>query len=109
AQSAHNSYQLNPHFGAAYGFEFLPGTLEPFLSLDLSFNFEQKFKEHGAGTLNMQQKGHTASMLRTEAGLNGYTTYEFIRGIFIARMKLSYVNKQAMHTGHLTTAIVGAG
>ena len=113
ATSNHNAYQGDPHLGLGYDFNVLSDQntkiiLEPFTTLDWAYVFENGFKEHGAGILNMQQSGRFSSILRTEAGLNNYVSHTFeSQSTFIFRLKLSYINEAQFHVGLMTANLVG--
>jgi uncharacterized protein with beta-barrel porin domain len=109
AHSKTHGWQVVPHMMLGYDIETCWSTFEPFAQIDWAVNFEHAFKEYGAGVLNMSQKAHTSSLLRSEVGLAAFQTHTACNGgLFVIREKLSYVNKKPFHSGRVTAAIVGA-
>ncbi len=114
ARSDTNGWQLAPHFEVGYdaiwlnccGVEWFG--LEPFLMADWVANWEKGFKEHGAGLLNMGQKGRFASLVRGETGLRIHETAIFDWGRMIFTEKVSYAYQKAFHTGTITAFLVGS-
>ncbi len=110
ATSSHNGWQLTPHLGLGYDATFGSwGGIEPFVSLDWVINWEEKLKEHGAAPLNMEQKGKTSSMLRSEVGVYTYQQFQGDFGRIVLREGASYVNKKPFNVGKITAALVVAG
>jgi uncharacterized protein with beta-barrel porin domain len=110
ARSKTDGWQAIPHLEMGYDFFFGWIGVEPYASFDWAVNFEKGFTEKGAEPLNMTQKAHTSSLLRSEAGLACYQTRKFSNGgVFIAKEYLSYVNQTPCGgNGHVSAAIVGA-
>jgi outer membrane autotransporter protein len=107
AKSSHWGIQAVPHAAAGYDFNFDWGTLEPFVSMDCDFLFQQAFSEHGAGALNMHQRSSWAALLRSEIGLHAYEVWNTRVGDFVLRETLSYVNKEPFHVGYIQANILG--
>ncbi len=113
ARSTTTGWQLAPHFEVGYdGWQYKRCYgpwygFEPFLMADWVANWEKGFKEHGAETLNMGQKGRFCSLFRGETGfrLNQIAKFDWGRIVFLE--KLSYAYQKAFHTGTITTFIVG--
>lgn len=108
AKSMHNAFQFDPHFSVGYDWYSEKGTLEPFIALDWANSFESSYTEYNAAPYNMKIHSRYSSMLKSEAGLNGYYTHENEKGAFITRGKLSYINKKPFHTGRIIASIAGA-
>ena len=102
-------WQLMPHLEVGCEEEGDWGTAEPFISLDWANNFDQGFMEHGAGALDMIQKSHYTSMLKSEVGLRFYECMECenLGFRYIFKEKLSYINKAIFGAGKVTAAIPG--
>lgn len=107
AKSKIYGWQFTPHLGLGYDAEMSWGGIEPFAAVDWAINWERKFQEHGAGSLNMREKSHTSSMLRSEGGLRFFETWEWDWGYILLKEKLSYVNMTPFGSGKVTAAIVG--
>jgi len=104
AKSDHNAWQLVPHIGGGYDFNFSWGALEPFATFDAAALFQQGYSEHGADVLNMRVKSSTSWLLRSEAGLNAYQVIHWASSYLIFREKLSYVNLAPYGIGRLANA-----
>ncbi len=102
-------WQIVPHFLFGYDYKASKCTLEPFVQFDWAVNFERSFKEKGAGVLNMHQKAHNSSLLRSEIGLSCFQMHVGSKdNHLVVREQLSYVNKKMFKTGQVQAAIVGA-
>lgn len=114
ARSDTHGWQVAPHFEVGYdGFWIENGRLdwfgiEPFLMADWVANWEKGFHEHGAGDLNMGQKGRFCSLIRTETGVRFHQITEYDWGRLVFREKTSYAYQKAFKTGKLTAFLVGA-
>lgn len=84
-------------------------SVEPFMSGDWVGNWEKAFQEHGAGDLNMGQKGRFACLLRTEGGLRLHEMVCRESGSkLIFSEKGSYAYQKAFKTGQITAFLVGS-
>ncbi len=109
ASATIHSWQLVPHFGFGVSSKkYCWGNFEPFAQFDCAVNWQQSFKEHGAGFFDMSQKARTSELLRSEAGFRFYESRETCWGAWMIMEKISYVNLQTFNTGDVTSAIVGA-
>ncbi len=108
ARSSHHGWQITPSISAGYDFSCKWAVLEPFASLDVVVNFEQKFAEKKASPFNMEYSRNTSELLRFEAGVNVYGIWERNWGSCIVRETLSYVLRKPYHVGTVNAAIVGA-
>jgi Autotransporter beta-domain len=112
ALSSTNGWQLTPHLEIGYDYKndcwhsWL--CIEPFTIIDWVANWEQGFHEHGAGKLNMGQKGRFCSLLRNEWGVRFYETLSYDWGTVTFREKGSYAYQKAFHTGTLTAFLIGS-
>ena len=52
-------------------------TFEPFGLIDYNYFNRKGFKEHGANSLDLKVRDHTQNMLRSEAGLKAYRTWDW--------------------------------
>ena len=108
ARSSYNSFQGDAHLSSGYYFSFLPGILEPFISVDWACNRDSAYNEQSASPFNMNRSRHFSSALRSEAGLNGYYTRDQSWGTFFLRGKASYVNLIPFQVGQVTAFLTGA-
>jgi hypothetical protein len=82
---------------------------EPFIMGDWVGNWEQAFREHGAGSFNMGQNGRFCSLLRGETGFRLHEIASLESGArFVFREKFSYVYQKAFKTGAITAYLVGS-
>jgi hypothetical protein len=81
--------------------------LEPFASVDVVVNFEQKFVEKKASPFNMNYPHNSSELLRFEAGINAYEIWERCWGSCIVKETLSYVLRKPYHVGTVNSTIVG--
>ena len=108
ARSSYNSFQGDAHLSSGYYYSFLPGILEPFISVDWACNRDSAYNEQGASPFNMNRSRHFSSALRSEAGLNGYYTRDRSWGTFFLRGKASYINLIPFQVGQVTAFLTGA-
>jgi uncharacterized protein with beta-barrel porin domain len=114
AKSDTHGWQLAPHFEVGYDGLNFPEcgckwfSIEPFFMGDWVANWQKGFKEHGAGMLNMGQKGNFSSLVRGETGLRFYEVAEFNWGKLVFEEKASYAYQKAFHTGSVTSFLVGS-
>jgi len=88
------TYEITPHVGLSYAFEYQWGSLCPFFRSDWTINWNSGFTETNAATYNIQQPGSVNSLLQTEVGLNVYEYCDLgERGFFYFRQKVGYLNK----------------
>lgn len=104
AHSNHNGWQLVPHIGGGYDFNFDWGAIEPFATFDAAALFQQGYSEHGADVLNMRIKSSTSWLLRGEVGLNAYQVVHMASSHLIFRETLSYVNLAPFGIGKMANA-----
>ncbi len=107
AISKTNGWQFDPHVGIGYDIDKNWGCIEPFAAADWAHSWRQGYHEHGAGAMNMHEKRHHSSLLRTEAGVRFYEDWEYDWGVFLLKEKISYVYKKPFGTGSVTAAVVG--
>lgn len=109
AHSRSHGWQTTPHLGLGYDILYDWGAIEPFAQFDWAFNFNSAISEHGASPLNMKQKAHTFSLLRSEVGLASFQTICLDSGaIFVIREKISYINKKPFGFHGVGAGISGA-
>jgi uncharacterized protein with beta-barrel porin domain len=108
ASSDTNGWQLTPHFAVGYTYMTDWVTIEPFEMLDWVVSWEQGFTEHGAGVLNMKQKGRTAALCRNEVGLRFDETLSIRWGMVTFHEKTSYVYQKTFNTGSITSSLLGS-
>ncbi len=115
AKEDHNGWQLVPHLGIGYDWSNciecwndLVYTIEPFASLDWAVLFEDGYSEKRATPLNMNIRSKTSSILRSEAGVHLYQTWNQCSGTWILKESVAYINKQPFNVGSMTASIVGA-
>lgn len=104
ASSDHRGWQLVPHIGGGYDFNFSWGAIEPFATFDAAALFQQGYSEHGAGVLDMRVKSSTSWLLRSKVGLNAYEVIHWASSYLIFRETLSYVNLAPYGIGRLSNA-----
>jgi autotransporter-associated beta strand protein len=107
AKAYFHAWQLSPHLEFGGDVDFSWGGLEPYVAFDFVSTWQEKFKERGAGTMNMRQKSHYSSLLRSALGLRLYESWSGDWGCVLLKEEAGYVNKKIFHTGDVTTVIVG--
>lgn len=114
AKSSTNGWQMAPHFEVGYdGYWEREGDLnwfgiEPFLSGDWVVNWEHGFREHGAGSFDIRQKGRFCSEVRAETGLRLYQIATCNWGRVVFREKTSYAYQKTFHTGSIRASLIGS-
>ena len=88
------TYEITPHIGINYTWDYRWGAVSPFVRCDWTVNWNGGFTEVNAQSYDIQQPGSVNSLLQTEVGLN---LYEYLnlgeRGFFYFRQKLGYLNR----------------
>ncbi|MBS0624515.1 MAG: hypothetical protein JSS32_00520 [Verrucomicrobia bacterium] len=107
AKSSYKGWQLVPHFGGGYDWNYKWGTIEPYFSFDLAVAFNDSYQETGAAPLNMGVDSSTSYFLRSEVGLSAYEAWHFSWGYFILKESASYVNRQPFGLGRTQAFLVG--
>ena len=107
ATSSFSSWQFVPHLEGGYDYLFSWGILEPFIGFDCAFSFQESYREHGAGVLNMRQSSSDSIFLRSQIGLNAYEIWKMSWGYFILKERLCYVNREPWRVGTVDAALVG--
>ncbi len=109
ATSHYSSIEANGHLELGYDWFWSQGVLEPFVACDFIGNWQGNYSEQDAAPYNMHIKSNFASLLQTEAGLNGYYNRDFfIHWTFILHGKISYINQVPFHQRALQANLVGA-
>lgn len=108
AASAPHGWQCLPHLEAGGQFRRAHAALEPFFMFDWANSWENHEAEHGARGLNMKQKKHYSSMLRSEIGFRLYQKLDKSQGTLTLLEKVSYVNNVFFHTGSVPAFLVGS-
>lgn len=106
AHSSHHGWQLNSHLGIGYDWPFSICVLEPSISMDIVTNFQAGYKEHGGGTLSMQQDSSVSSLFQTQVGCALYESWDKSWGKLIFKQSLNYVYQKPLGVGRITAAIV---
>jgi hypothetical protein len=106
ATSETTAWLVTPHLELGGEVTGCGWMIEPFAMLDWPSSWEQKFREHAAGSENVKQKKQHASLLRTEAGLRFYENIQYEWGRLVFLEKASYVNKKPFHVGTVTTSFL---
>lgn len=107
ARSSFMSYTLDPHFDFGYDWNAAKWCiLEPFISTDFIFNFQNAYDEHGPSVFNRHYQSLNSGLFRLEPGLNVYEHWKKDWGTIIFREKISYVRKQPMY-GTTTQLSIG--
>ncbi len=107
AKARYHAWQLSPHLELGGDIDRSWGGLEPFVAFDFVGTWQEGFKEHGATGMNMKQKHHFSSMLRSALGLRVYENWTWKNGTFLLKEEVGYVNRKIFHTGDVTAVIVG--
>ena len=97
----------SPHLELGGDIDRSWGGFEPFVAFDFVNTWAEGFKEHGADSMNMKQKDHFSSMLRSSAGLRIYENWTWKSGTLLLKQQAAYVNRKMFHTGDVNAAIVG--
>ena len=113
SSSRPQGFQLSPH--VEFGYDYIGSTsssfewiADPFVMLDWVNAWQQRYQEKGDGPLNIEQKAHYSSFLRTETGLRFYEAFSFDTWRFILEEKIGYVNKTPFGVGRVNAFIVGS-
>lgn len=97
------SYTVDPHLN--FGYDWTASSwciLEPFVSTDFVFNFQNSYSEPLATGI-LRHHALNSGLFRLEPGLNLYGHWRGDWGTLILREKVGYVRKQPMYgTSHLT-------
>ncbi len=101
------SYAFNPHIGVGFSFDSTWVTFEPFISADWVNNFDDSYKEKGAGIYNLEINSRYSSMLQAEGGLNTYWSHAYRNTLLTIIGKLSYIYRQPFSTGSINSSIIG--
>jgi len=104
---------LTPHFEFGYNysptysqnFEF---GINPLIMLDWANAWQESYKEKGDGPFNAGQKGHHASLLRTELGFRLSEILYYRSWNVIFQEKMSYVNAHSFGAGRVNAFLVGS-
>ncbi len=107
AKAHYHAWQLSPHLELGGDIDMSWGGFEPFVAFDFVGTWAEGFKEHGAQNLNMKQKDHFSSMLRSSLGLRIYENWTWKSGTLLLKEEAAYVNRKTFHTGDVNTVIVG--
>jgi uncharacterized protein with beta-barrel porin domain len=110
ATSSSNMWQATPHFSMGRFFWGANYSIEPFITADWAFNFEQENQEHGIGELDIVVASRVSSLLRSEAGFNIYWDWRTQFGsLFLLKGTAAYVNKLPFHLGAMTAWLTQVG
>lgn len=108
AHSKHEGFQLGPHVGFGYDFLFAWGAVEPYISIDWVYLYENSYTESGAAPFNMQVDSRNSLMLRSEIALQSYQILKLSHGFFVFKELVSYVNKKPYNVGTIQSFLTGA-
>ncbi len=108
ARADFHGWQIDPHLELGYDFHTPHTVIEPYAAIDWVVNWEHGFTEKGAGSLNVEQKSHSSSMLQSEVGMRFYQSVSKSYGRLGARESVSYLYQKPFGTGTVTTAITGS-
>jgi uncharacterized protein YhjY with autotransporter beta-barrel domain len=108
AKASINGWQLSPHLEFGYDYDRNWFRLEPFEMMDWVVCWERGFHEHGAGILNMGQKGRTCALLRNEVGLRFIEQISYMWGTLTLREKGSYGYQKTFNMGTITAFLLGS-
>jgi hypothetical protein len=106
AKSDPHGWMLSPHLEIGYDIDRSGWTLEPFAMFDWPNVWQDPIHERGAGTLDLSQKRHHSSLLRSELGFRFYQSIRRDHGRCIVQEKVSYVNKKPFDMGSVTTSFL---
>ena len=107
SKSHHHGWQLVEHVAIGYDWSVPYFIFEPYFALDVVTNYENAFKEHGSGVLNMRQRQLSSSILQTLLGVNIYESVEGAWGVLIFKESFSYAYQKLITVGRIDAAIVG--
>ncbi len=107
AKAHYHAWQFSPHLELGGDIDKSWGGFEPFVAFDYVNTWQVGFKEHGADSMNMKQKNHHSSMLRSSAGLRIYENWTWNSGTLLLKQQVAYVNRKIFRTGQVNAAIVG--
>lgn len=86
-------YFFTGHLGISTDWEWCCTTFEPFALVDYNYFHREHFKEHGADSLDLRVKEHIQNMIRGEAGLRAYRTWNCDCFCFAPWIGLSWVGE----------------
>ncbi len=93
AKSHHTGVQWTNHLGLTGDFSPLGIPLQIIGNVDHFFLKQERFKESGAGGINLDVRKKVSNMLRTELGLNTAIDFTFVGGCWAPYFRVSWVTK----------------
>jgi hypothetical protein len=111
SQSYPDGWNLNPHIELSKWFPICKSNcflFEPFVMFDCANNWQSGFHEKGSSGFNIVVKHDFTSILRSEAGIRFYETFQYCWGCLILEEKASYVNGTPLKKGAHKTSFIDA-
>lgn len=108
AENSHGGYQFTPKIGGGYTFDVDGMKLRTYATFDYAYSAQDGYQETGAGASNLYWKHSTASILRSEAGINLTKVYEFEDCSWKPGVTLSLVSKRPIKKGTITSPSAGS-
>ncbi len=96
AKNNHDSYGFNPHLGGGMYLDFCSVNMTPFFDLDYYFIQQNRYREHGANSIDLRVKRNQTNLLRVEAGLNLSKSYPLWGGSLQPNVSVSYVGHRLL-------------
>lgn len=100
-------YFFTGHLGIRTDWEWCCTTFEPFGVVDYNYFHREGFREHGAQSLDLKVKEHIQNMIRGEAGLRAYRTWDCDCFCFAPYLGLSWVGDFPLSKSHSKGSFVG--
>jgi len=109
AKSNHNALAFSAHLGLNYDFEQLSAPVGIHANLDYSYLNQNRFKESGADSLDLDIRDKVSNMLQTELGAYYLQTFTFSARCISPYLGLSWVVKVPLSDGTLLASLRGQG
>lgn len=106
AHDHHAGYSFTAHAESAFDLEWCCNFFTPFVKADYVYFFQDKFREHGAQSLNLHVSSKHSQMLRSEAGVSFERSVRVNEGSFTPRVWISYVNEFFISQEGYTASLV---
>ena len=104
ARNSHNGYQLGGSLGMGFFINTHNLQIQPYDRADFIFTHQNKFREHGAQSINLRVKHKDSRYVRNDLGVKVLRCWEFAKASFIPYIKASWIWEQQLDKGHLSSS-----